>query len=92
MVNANFVRELSALYAAYQQGLSDPLQSLRLQYADFAMWQRGHMIGTKLEEQLTYWRDQLAGAPALLELPTDHSRPAVQTYRGDDSHSNFQLN
>jgi hypothetical protein len=75
-------RELSALYAAYREGRESPLPELPVQYADYAVWQRGQLAGEVLERQLSYWRERLAGAPELLELPTDHPRPAVQTYRG----------
>ncbi|MCP4664638.1 MAG: non-ribosomal peptide synthetase, partial [bacterium] len=52
------------------------------QYADYAHWQQQWMTGEVLEAELAYWREQLAGAPPCLELPTDRPRPAVQTYRG----------
>ncbi|NVJ07525.1 non-ribosomal peptide synthase/polyketide synthase, partial [Myxococcus sp. AM001] len=77
------VRELVALYEAYSQGRESPLSELEVQYADYAVWQREWLKGEVLEEQLGYWRKQLTGAPAALELPTDKVRPAVQTYRGD---------
>src|SRR5215217_4055168 len=73
------MRELSALYAAYREGGESPLPELAVQYADYAAWQREHLV---LEGELAYWRERLADAPALLELPTDHPRPAVQTFRG----------
>ncbi|MFL5538334.1 MAG: condensation domain-containing protein, partial [Longimicrobiaceae bacterium] len=75
-------RELSALYAAYHEGGESPLPELGVQYADYAVWQREQLEGEALEQQLGYWRERLADAPALLELPTDHPRPAVQTHRG----------
>jgi amino acid adenylation domain-containing protein len=75
-------RELSALYAAYREGRESPLPELPVQYADYAVWQREQLAGEVLERQLSYWRERLAGAPELLELPTDHPRPPVQTYRG----------
>jgi len=75
-------RELSALYAAYRDGGESPLPELGVQYADYAVWQREQLAGEVLDRQLAYWREQLAGAPELLELPTDHPRPAVQTYGG----------
>src|SRR5207302_8497473 len=75
-------QELSALYAAYVAGLPSPLPQLPIQYADFALWQRQWLQGEVLEGQLAYWQQQLAGAPALLDLPTDRPRPAVQTFRG----------
>ncbi|HSL71196.1 MAG TPA: condensation domain-containing protein, partial [Longimicrobiales bacterium] len=76
------VRELCALYEAFSQGGESPLAPLRVQYADYAQWQREHLVGEMLEQQLQYWREQLAGAPALLELPADRPRPAVQSFRG----------
>ncbi|HEV3050105.1 MAG TPA: condensation domain-containing protein, partial [Longimicrobium sp.] len=75
-------RELSALYAAYREGRESPLPELPVQYADYAVWQREQLAGEVLDRQLAYWQERLADAPALLELPTDHPRPAVQTYRG----------
>jgi amino acid adenylation domain-containing protein len=75
-------RELSALYEAYREGRESPLPELGVQYADYAVWQREQVEGEVLERQLAYWRERLAGAPELLELPTDRPRPPVQTYRG----------
>ncbi|HEU4884059.1 MAG TPA: amino acid adenylation domain-containing protein [Longimicrobium sp.] len=76
-------RELSALYAAFRAGEPSPLAELPLQYADYAEWQREWMAGGALDEQLAYWRHRLDGAPAVLELPTDRPRPAVQSHRGE---------
>ncbi|HEU4559961.1 MAG TPA: amino acid adenylation domain-containing protein, partial [Longimicrobium sp.] len=76
------LRELSALYAAYLEGRESPLPALPVQYADYAVWQREQLAGEVLDRQLAYWKENLADAPALLELPTDHPRPPVQTYRG----------
>src|SRR5215213_10163987 len=76
------VRELCALYETFSQGGESPLAPLAVQYADYAQWQREHLTGEVLEQQLQYWREQLAGAPALLELPADRPRPAVQSFRG----------
>ncbi|HST63245.1 MAG TPA: amino acid adenylation domain-containing protein, partial [Longimicrobium sp.] len=75
-------RELSVLYGAFHEHRPSPLAPLGVQYADYAVWQRRRLAGALLEGQLAYWRERLAGAPALLELPTDHARPAVQAYRG----------
>jgi amino acid adenylation domain-containing protein len=77
-----FVRELTSLYAAYTRGEESPLSELPIQYADYAAWQREHLSGKRLDAQLTYWKEQLSGAPALLTLPTDRPRPAVQRSRG----------
>jgi amino acid adenylation domain-containing protein/non-ribosomal peptide synthase protein (TIGR01720 family) len=76
------VREVAALYEAYRSGQESPLTELPIQYADYAVWQREWLSGEVLEKELSYWREQLAGAPPVLELPTDHVRPPVQTFRG----------
>ncbi len=86
------LRELAVLYQALIQHRSSPLEPLTIQYADYAVWQRqwlerlgdsqGEEESSPLEQQLAFWRTQLAGAPALLELPTDHPRPQIQTFRG----------
>ncbi|MFN6530351.1 condensation domain-containing protein, partial [Nostoc sp. ChiSLP03a] len=84
-----FVQELAALYDAYAQGQPSPLAPLPIQYADFAIWQRNWLQGEVLQSQLNYWQQQLQDAPALLSLPTDRPRPAVQTYNG--THQEFVL-
>ena len=76
------MNELSVLYGAYVRGEVDPLPELSLQYADYAVWQRQWMEGEILRQQAEYWERTLSGAPALLELPTDHPRPAQQDYAG----------
>ncbi|HEU0079980.1 MAG TPA: amino acid adenylation domain-containing protein, partial [Longimicrobiaceae bacterium] len=77
-----FSGELSALYDAFARGAPSPLPELPVQYADYAAWQRRSLAGERLEAQLDFWRAQLGGAPALLELPTDRPRPAVQSHAG----------
>ncbi|AUT01014.1 non-ribosomal peptide synthetase [Nostoc sp. CENA543] len=77
-----FFRELEALYSAFIQGKPNPLPALAIQYADFAVWQREWLTQEVQEKQLEYWTQQLAGAPPLLELPTDYPRPPVQTFAG----------
>ncbi|HEU4594975.1 MAG TPA: amino acid adenylation domain-containing protein, partial [Pyrinomonadaceae bacterium] len=79
---AVLTREMTALYAAFTSGADSPLEELPIQYADYAAWQRQHLSGENLERELAYWRQQLGGAPALLELPTDRPRPAAQSFCG----------
>jgi amino acid adenylation domain-containing protein len=74
--------ETTALYAAFAAGEPSPLPPLPMQYADYAVWQRERLTGEVLAGELDYWRQRLAGAPPLLELPADRPRPAVQGYRG----------
>ena len=76
------VRELAELYAGNCAGTPVMLRDLPVQYPDYAVWQRGWLTGKELQRQLSYWKHSLDGAPALLQLPTDHPRPAVQTFRG----------
>jgi hypothetical protein len=80
--NAIFMRELSSLYSAFCKGQPSPLLPLPIQYADYAAWQREWLTGEALNRQVSYWRDQLAGAPPLLELPTDHPREQAESYGG----------
>jgi amino acid adenylation domain-containing protein len=84
-----FIEELTALYNAVNQGQVSPLKPLPIQYTDFAIWQRKWFRGEVLENQLNYWRKQLAEAPTFLPLPTDKPRPARQSFTG--AHQEFQL-
>jgi surfactin family lipopeptide synthetase A len=76
------VRELAALYQSYCANQPSTLPELPIQYADFASWQRKWLRDGVLDRQLAYWKQQLSGAPSLLELPTDRPRPAIQTFNG----------
>ncbi len=76
-------RELLMLMRACETGESSPLPELPIQYGDFAAWQREWMSGERLEAELSYWKAALEGAPALLEIPTDRPRGAVQDWRGE---------
>ncbi|XXV18932.1 amino acid adenylation domain-containing protein [Sorangium sp. So ce1182] len=75
--------ELSALYNAHRKGAPDPLPALSVQYADYAAWQRRWLERGELENQVEFWRRNLADAPTLLTLPTDRPRPAQQDHGGD---------
>lgn len=71
---AILMRELTALYDAYQHGQPSPLPALPIQYADYALWQHQTLQGTSLDRLLTFWRQRLVDLPALV-LPTDYPRP-----------------
>jgi amino acid adenylation domain-containing protein len=75
------VSELSAAYDALAAGRGPELGELPVQYPDFAVWQRSWIEGGELARQLGYWRGRLAGSRPT-ELPADHPRPLVSTYRG----------
>ncbi|QWA10334.1 amino acid adenylation domain-containing protein [Sodalis ligni] len=74
--------ELSTLYTAYSKGQPSPLPPLAIQYPDYAAWQRQWLSGARLEEQAAYWKQTLADAPILLDLPTDRERPEQQSFVG----------
>jgi len=74
--------ELSALYAAFKRDFPSPLPPLPVQYADFSEWQRDWLQGETLQKQTAYWKRQLAGAPPVLELPSDRQRSAAPSHRG----------
>ena len=75
-------QELRKLYEAFSAGRPSPLPELPIQFADFAAWQREFLTGEVLDSQIAYWKNELAGAPAVLEMPTDKPRPAAQSFRG----------
>ncbi|WP_323118210.1 non-ribosomal peptide synthetase [Burkholderia alba] len=79
---AVLMRELDALYAAFAAGRDDPLPPLDIQYPDYALWQRAWLTDERIAAGAEYWRRTLAGAPALLSLPTDRPRPAQQSFDG----------
>ena len=80
---AVLIGELVELYQAQLKGAPSPLKPLTVQYADYAAWQCDRFSRDGDRAGLDYWLRRLTGAPALLELPTDRLRPAVQTFRGD---------
>jgi amino acid adenylation domain-containing protein/FkbH-like protein len=77
-----FFAELGEIYQALVSGRDCPLPDLTVQYADYAAWQRGWLQGETLDKMLEFWRTELSGAPAMLDLPTDHARPGKPSYRG----------
>jgi amino acid adenylation domain-containing protein len=74
--------EVGKLYDAFARGEPSPLPELPIQYADYAAWQRGWLTGEALQQQLSFWRTALAGAPGVLDLPADRPRPPTQSFRG----------
>ena len=86
-----FFKELQAFYDQFANGAPPKLPELPIQYGDFAAWQQTMMSGEVLQEHTEYWKKKLAGAPELLELPTDRPRPAVQTFRGAHEYLSLPL-
>ncbi|PSB52343.1 non-ribosomal peptide synthetase [Chamaesiphon polymorphus CCALA 037] len=85
------VREVTSLYQAYITNTPVTLPELPIQYPDFAHWQRQWLTGDVLQAQVDYWKAHLAGAPPLLELPTDHPRPAIQSFQGSQLNFNISV-
>jgi amino acid adenylation domain-containing protein len=84
---AVFNRELMVLYEAFRAGKDNPLSALPVQYGDFAIWQRCWLEDGALDDGLTYWKNQLADIPKRLELPTDRTRPPLQSFVADVCHT-----
>ncbi len=78
---AVLLREIGKLYEAFCARKPSPLPELPFQYSDYAIWQRAYMQGAVREKQLDYWKRQLAGAPTVLDVPSDSPRPEVQSFR-----------
>jgi len=79
---AVLLKELGILYQAFAGNKDSPLPALPVQYSDYTVWQRDWLTGEVLQRQLNYWKQQLADAPTIIDLPLDRARPAVQTLHG----------
>ncbi|PYK95909.1 MAG: non-ribosomal peptide synthetase, partial [Verrucomicrobia bacterium] len=77
-----FFGELAAFYQSFSAGKPAALPELPIQYGDFALWERERLKEATLQKELVYWKKHLSGSSPVLELPTDHPRPAAQTLRG----------
>lgn len=83
-----FQGELSALYRHHVSGVPAILEPLRIQYPDFAVWQRNRLRGDLLGAELAYWKERLTDLP-VLQIPSDRPRPSVQSFRGAEEHSDL---
>ncbi len=86
---APFWQQLGELYRRAQSGATLRLDPQPIEYADFALWQRERLEGGLQDAQLAFWRRELEGAPASLDLPTDRARPPVQSFQGAHIHRKF---
>ncbi|TQV77373.1 amino acid adenylation domain-containing protein [Aliikangiella marina] len=82
-----FNKEFAQLYDAFASGEVNPLPELKIQYADYAVWQRNWLKDEQLETQLKYWRNQLADLPFTHQIPLDYPRPVQQSFLGRRKHS-----
>src|SRR6516164_1620137 len=83
-------RELSSAYRAISRDEPPVLDTLAIQYGDYAVWQQQRLLEEGFAQDLAFWEDNLRDAPELLELPSDRSRPRMQSYRG--ARQRFRLN
>ncbi|NJN12721.1 MAG: amino acid adenylation domain-containing protein [Richelia sp. RM1_1_1] len=89
---AIIIEELTLLYKAFCSGKDatpSTLPSLPIQYVDYANWEQNSLQGTVLEEQLAYWKQQLADITPVLALPTDRSTSTAPSWKG--AKASFQL-
>lgn len=77
-----FMDELWKLYLAFIDNNPSPLPELTIQYTDYAQWQRRWFESGVIDKELTYWIEKLSGDLPILDLPTDHPRPATQCFKG----------
>src|SRR6476661_3736902 len=84
------MEELEQLYEVYGRGEESPLPELEVQYGEYALEQREGLSGEKFQQQMEYWKGQLDGMPQVLELPTDHVRPAKLSFRGGMQAQNLE--
>lgn len=76
------IREINALYSSFIGGTPDRLPSIDFDYGDYVLWQRRWLTDEVIASELAYWRQQLEGAPNILEIPSDYPRPAIQRFEG----------
>lgn len=84
------LRELTTVYRSFTAGDNSRLPELPAQYANYAIWQRRSSHEENFRQRLSYWRQNLASTPSGVELPTDHARPPVQTFRGSSQWVAFE--
>jgi len=84
-----FFRNTMALYDAFSAGLPSPLPELPVQYTDYAAWQQRLLQGEGRRALLDYWKGQIEGAPLVIDLPTDHPRPPLQSFSGGRRYMTF---
>ena len=75
-------RDVTKCYAAFIENQDSRASRTSIQYTEYAQWQREYMSGEVLSKEIEHWKNKLAGAQTLLDLATDHPRPAAQTWHG----------
>jgi amino acid adenylation domain-containing protein len=78
-----FINEITTLYNVLRAGKPNPLQSLKIQYKDYASWQSEFLTGNKQQVLKDYWSDKLSGDISLVEFPADFPRLEDTTLNGN---------
>ncbi|WP_374015848.1 amino acid adenylation domain-containing protein [Paenibacillus thiaminolyticus] len=86
-----FQEEMTEFYSCYTTGKEPNLREQLIQYADYAEWQRAWLEREVIPNQIPYWKDHLAGASFVLNLPEDKPRPPIQNFRGARYSFKFSL-
>ncbi|WDG44701.1 amino acid adenylation domain-containing protein [Pseudomonas synxantha] len=76
------IDEFIRCYDAHERNETPQLPELPIQYSDYALWQRRWLEAGEQARQLEYWQARLGDEHPVLELPTDHPRPAMPSYQG----------
>lgn len=76
------VRDLIESYFSIRSGRDPQFAPISMGFEDFVAWEQEHLASDVGEQMGTYWLEQIDGAPHIIELPTDHPRPAIQSFRG----------
>ncbi len=76
------VRDLIESYFSIRSGRDPQLAPISMGFEDFVSWEQEHLASDVGGQMRTYWQQHIDGAPHHIELPTDHPRPAIQSFRG----------
>jgi acyl carrier protein len=72
----NLIRDFAAFYA------EEPLPEMRIQYKDYAVWEKNLLKSEDIRRQELYWKEQFSEEIPILELPYDRPRPPVKSFAG----------
>ncbi len=77
------LQDIFEMYSQYASGNQVEFDETGFQYADYSVWQRNWLKDEVLQSEIDFWKNEIADAPKILDLPTDKERPPVKTFNGD---------